>query len=260
VESQATGRDRVVVITGAGSGIGAETARAVARGGGSVVLAGRRLEALEGVARTLPSPAGALVVSADVTRRAEVEGIAARAIERFGRVDVWINNAGRGITRSVEQITDDDLDAMMRDNVKSALYGMQTILPHFKERREGHIVNVSSMLGRAPFVGFRSAYSASKHALNSLTENLRGDLAKDFPEIVVTCVLPGVVTTDFGLRSLHGGPDSRSFPGAQSAEQVAAILVEAIDERSNGDVYTQPDGLERVLQYLRGLATTKPVA
>ena len=72
------------------------------------------------------------------------------ALARFGRIDAWVNNAGRGITRPVAELTDEDFDEMMLVNVKSALYGIQAVLPHFKERRRGHIVNVSSMLGACP--------------------------------------------------------------------------------------------------------------
>jgi NADP-dependent 3-hydroxy acid dehydrogenase YdfG len=246
-------KSQVVVVTGASAGIGAALAREVARRGGSVVLAARRADKLREVASALPAPCA--VVAADVTKREDVARVLAVALEHFGGVDAWVNNAGRAISRSVADLTDDDIDAMVRDNVKSALYGMQAVLPHFKARRRGHIVNVSTMLARVPFASIRSAYSAAKHALNSLTENLRMDLAKDFPDIRVTCVMPGVVATDFGLSALHGGPDSRALPGAQSAEEVAATIADAIAGGRAGDVYTRPDGLERTVQYLRNLAS-----
>jgi NAD(P)-dependent dehydrogenase (short-subunit alcohol dehydrogenase family) len=134
---------------------------------------------------------------------------------------------------------------------------MQTAVPHFKERGRGHIVNVSSMLARVPFASFRSAYSAAKHALNSLTENLRSDLAKDFPQVRVTCVMPGVVATDFGLNALGGGVDSRTLPGAQSADEVAVVIADAVESGRAGDVYTRHEALERILQYLRDLASGK---
>ena len=203
------------------------------------------------LASAAPRRAGECVESTFRSRQLEV------ALERFGRVDAWVNNAGRGITRTVEELTDDDLDIMFRDNVKSALYGMQTVLPHFKQRRRGHLVNVSSMLARIPYASFRSAYSASKHALNSLTENLRMDLAKDFPDVRVTCVMPGVVMTDFGLNALGGGIDSRSLPGGQTAEQGAAIVADAIERGRGGDVYTGLGALERVVQYLSDLAAER---
>jgi NAD(P)-dependent dehydrogenase (short-subunit alcohol dehydrogenase family) len=247
---------RVVVVTGASAGIGAALAREVARRGGSLVLAARRAEMLHEVAKSLvaKSPPAAVVV-ADVTRRDDVGRIFASAIERFGRVDVWVNNAGRGITRSVADLTDEDVDAMIRDNVKSALYGMQAVLPHFKERRTGHIVNVSTMLARVPYASFRSAYSAAKNALNSLSENLRIDLAKEYPEVRVTTVMPGIVATDFGLNARGGGADSRSLPGAQLPEEVATLIADAIEAGRSGDVYTRHDAIDRVVQYLRDLAS-----
>lgn len=248
-------KDRVVVITGGSAGIGAALAREIGRRGGSVVIAARRADKLAEVAASTRAPCA--TVTADVTRRGDVARILEEAKARFGKVDAWVNNAGRGISRSVEELTDDDVDEMIRVNVKSALYGMQVVLPHFKERRHGHLVNVSTMLARVPFASIRSAYSAAKHALNSLTENVRMDLSRDHPEILVTCVMPGVVLTDFGLNALGGGPDSRSFPGAQSAEQVAAIIADALERGRGGDVYTALGALERVLQYISGLAAER---
>jgi short-subunit dehydrogenase len=137
---------------------------------------------------------------------------------------------------------------MFLTNVKSALYGMQAVLPHFRQRRRGHIINISSMLGRTPTAHFRSAYSASKHALNSLTANLRMELRAEFPEIAVSSVHPGVVATEFGLRALHGGPDSRKLPMAQPVEEVAAVIAEVI-MRPRADVYTRPAAKQLVVDY-----------
>jgi NAD(P)-dependent dehydrogenase (short-subunit alcohol dehydrogenase family) len=188
-----------------------------------------------------------------MTRRSEVERLRDVALARFGRIDAWVNNAGRGISRPIDQLTDDDVDAMMRDNVKSALYGMQAVLPHFREAKRGVIANVSSMLSRVPFATIRSAYSASKAALDSLTETLRLELAKDCPDIRVVLVLPGVVATDFGTNALGGGPDSRTLPGAQPVEEVARIIADGL-WAGPVDVYTRPEGLDRVIGHLRGLA------
>ena len=246
-------KSRVVVVTGASSGIGASLSRELGKRGAHVVLAARRTDKLADVARSAGE--GHLTVTADVTRREDVARIAATAIEHFGHVDAWVNNAGRGITRHILELTDDDVDAMIRDNVKSALYGMQAIVPHFKERKQGHVMNVSSMLGRIPFAGIRSAYCAAKAALDSLTETLKMDLAKDFPAVHVTTLYPGVVTTDFGLHALGGGPDSRSFPGSQSPEEVATIMADTLEHQRAGDVYTRPEAIDRVVGYLRGLAS-----
>lgn len=238
--------DKVIVITGASSGIGATTAKLVGRRGASVVLAARRETQLRAVA--VESGSKAFPVVADVTKRAEVEALVAAALGRFGRIDVWINNAGRGITRSVAELTDEDLDEMMLVNVKSVLYGMQAVLPHFKERRQGHIINISSVLSRVPFASFRSAYSASKHAMMSLTANLRTDLRAEFPDIHVSAMMPGLVATDFGLNAMHGGPDSRQLPNPQPVEEVAAVLVDLI-EHPRAEEYTRPIYKQQVAAY-----------
>jgi NADP-dependent 3-hydroxy acid dehydrogenase YdfG len=239
-------KDEVVVITGASAGIGAALAELVASRGASPVLLARREGALLEVAgRCGPH---ALPIVADVTRRADVQRALAAALARYGRVDVWVNNAGRGISRPVSELTDEDVDEMMLVNVKAPLYGMQAALEHFKARGQGHIINISSMLGRVPFAAIRSAYAASKHALNSLTANLRMELRTSHPGIVVSSVHPGVVATEFGLNARHGGMDSRQFAGAQSAEEVAAVIAEVI-ERPSADVYTRPGARQMVTAY-----------
>jgi NAD(P)-dependent dehydrogenase (short-subunit alcohol dehydrogenase family) len=238
-----------VVITGASAGIGEALADELGRRGDRLVLAARRLEKLQEVALR----SKALAVKCDVTRRNDVFQLFNQAVEHLGHVDVWVNNAGRGLSRTFEQLTDEDLDAMMRDNLKSALYGMQTVLPHFKQRGEGVIVNLSSGLARMPYATFRTAYSASKAALNSLAESLRLELAPKHPRIRILTVMPGPVATDFGNSALGGGPDSRALPGAQDPLAVARVIAEALPKR-NGDVYTRPEQEDKVVEYLRGLA------
>jgi NADP-dependent 3-hydroxy acid dehydrogenase YdfG len=239
-------KDKVVVITGASAGIGAALARLVAEKGGRPVLLARREKELNEVAAGCGPHALALVT--DVTRREEVARAVATAVARLGQIDVWVNNAGRGITRVTSELTDADLDEMITANLKSALYGMQEVLPHLRQRGRGQIINVSSMLGRVPLAPFRSAYCASKHALNALTATLRMELRASDPDIVVTSVHPGVVATEFGVRALHGGPDSRQLPGVQSAEEVAAVIVGAI-ERPRADVYTREGAQQMVMSY-----------
>jgi len=237
---------RVLVITGASSGIGAAVAERGSKRGARVVLAARRERELQAVAARCGGDAE--VVVADVTRRDDVARILERALVRFGDVDAWINNAGQGITRNVSELTDDDIDTMVSVNLKSALYGMQAVLPHFKAKRSGQIVNISSMLGRVPMFPPRSAYSAMKHALNALTANLRMELARDYPDIHITTVLPGVVATDFGNNARHGGADSRALPFAQPVDEVADVILDVI-EHPRADVYTRPGLKEQVLAY-----------
>jgi short-subunit dehydrogenase len=237
---------KVVVITGASGGIGAAVATLLGERGLSLGLVARRQDALLAVAQRCGPNALALV--ADVTRRDEVRRVVRESLARFGRVDVWINNVGQGITRMPSELTDQDVDAMMRVNVKSALYGMQEILPHFISRGEGQILNVSSMLGRVPYATFRSAYTGAKHFLNALTAMFRDEVQKRHPGIQVTLVSPPAVRTEFGQHALHGGPDSRTLPNTQSAEEVAEVIARAIETRAP-DVYTVPGAHDRVVQY-----------
>ena len=246
---------RVVVITGASGGIGAATARLLAGRGDKVTLAARRKAELAQVAEQCGE--GTRFVVTDVTRRADVEHLRDEALRAFGQVDVWINNAGRGITRPVLELTDDDFDQMMAVNTKSALYGIQAILPHFKERGAGHLINVSSALGRIPFVSIRSVYSAAKAALNSLTASLRMELRAAYPNIHVSVVMPPMVSSDFGRNALHATPPpARGLrPGVvvQTPEQAAAAIVDLIDH-PRAEVYTNPGQAEAVARYYADVA------
>ena len=231
---------KVIVITGASSGIGAELARQLAAEGHRLALAARREEELKAVAAQCGPEA--LAVVTDVRRRGDVEHLRDRTLDKLGHVDVWINNAGRGIGKRVLDLTDEDVDEMIAVNLKSALYGMQAIVPHFMERDAGHLVNVSSFLGRVPLATVRSVYSASKAALNSLTANLRMDLKQEFPNIHVSLVMPGIVATDFASNALGGTPAAPPPPGAlkpQSAEEVAAAIA-ALIANPVPEIYTNP--------------------
>lgn len=189
---------------------------------------------------------------ADVTDRAEVQRVVREALATLGRIDVWVNNVGQGISRPPSALTDADIDTMMRMNVLSALYGMQEILPHFAARGTGQIINVSSMLGRRPYVPFRSAYTGAKHFLNALTASFRAELAESHPGIIVTLVSPPVVRTEFGIRALHGGPDSRTLPNSQSAEEVAQVMADVIGT-TRTDVYTRPGAQREIAAYYAAL-------
>jgi NADP-dependent 3-hydroxy acid dehydrogenase YdfG len=242
--------DRVVVITGASGGIGAALAEILAAQGASLALVARRGDALRDVAGRCGGCAH--VAIADVTRRDEVRRVVREAITHFGGIDVWVNNAGQGINRQPTELTDEDIDEMMQINVKSVLYGMQETLPLFRARGVGHVVNVSSMLGRAPYRVPRSAYSASKHFLNALTANFRTEVQATHPGIQYSLVSPGVVKSEFSVNVRHGGPDSRGFPGAQEVADAAAVIANVIDTR-RPDVYTQPGSRERILSYYASL-------
>jgi short-subunit dehydrogenase len=216
---------KVVAITGASSGIGAAAAESIARRGGSVVLIARREQELNDAAARCGE--NALPVVADATTRDDVKRVVATAIDRFGHIDVWVNNVGRGITRKPSELTDADIDDIMRVNVKSALYGVQEVLPHFRARGSGHIIN------------------------------LREELKTTFPDIAVTLVSPGVVATEFGANAMHGGPDSRSLPNAQDVGEVGEVIAWAIETR-RPDVYTWRGAKASILEFQSRLGEDPP--
>ena len=238
--------EKVVVITGASSGIGEALAILLAERRQNVVLVARRREALKAVAERCEHRS--LIIDADMTVRDEVKRTVSETIAALGRIDVWVNNVGQGITRPPSQLTDEDIVEVMKVNVKSALYGMQEVLPYFKERGDGHIINVSSMLGRIPYAMIRSAYCGAKHFLNALTATIREEVQQTHPHIQFSLVSPGVVRTNFGLNAMHGGPDSRSFPESQSAEEVAVVMADLIQSRAP-DVYTRKGAHDVVVGY-----------
>jgi len=237
-------KDKVIVITGASTGIGAALAEVATGRGAKVVLAARRQAELSALADRL----GGLAVTTDVTRRADIDRLRDQTLAAHGRIDVWINNAGRGISRPVAQLTDDDVDDMILTNVKSVLYGIQAVLPHFREHKRGHIITVSSMLGRIPMASIRSAYSAAKAAVTSLMTSLRLELAQELPDVHISTVFPGVVATDFGKNALHGGPDSRALPMAQPVGEVATVIADLI-EHPRPEVYTRPELAQLAARY-----------
>jgi short-subunit dehydrogenase len=250
--------DKVIVITGASAGIGAALAIELSGRGATTVLVARREAELQAVAAQCGAAAHvevaagdgpvAFVEVADVTRRSQVTRVVVDTIARHGRIDVWVNNAGQGIWRLPSELTDDDIDEMMRVNVKSVLYGCQAILPHFKARGAGQIVNVSSVLGRLPMALQRSAYSGAKHFLNAFTAMLRAEVHETHPDIAISLISPGIVRTEFGLNARHGGVDSRVLPESQSAEEVAVVIADAI-ESPKPDVYTRAGWQARVAGY-----------
>jgi short-subunit dehydrogenase len=244
---------KTIVITGASAGIGAAIAHRLANDGHRLVLTARRDNALREVAAEADrrGASGTLVVPSDVTKRADVYAVRDAALSTYGSFDVWINNAGRGITKSVLDLTADELDEMMAVNVKSALYGMQAAASHFLDRGAGHLINISSFLGRVPLATHRSGYNAAKAALNALTANMRVELHARNPAIHTTLVMPGLVATEFA-RNVLGGSRDVAIPSGlsvQTAEQVADVIADVIAE-PKAEVFTNPDSARMAVEYL----------
>jgi NAD(P)-dependent dehydrogenase (short-subunit alcohol dehydrogenase family) len=209
-------RGRTVLVTGASSGIGRETALAFAEAGANLVLVARRAKALAAVAtRARKSGVQALAAAADVTKPAEVTAAFRKAVKRFRSVDIVVNNAGVLIPAEVATMKDADLHTMLGVNLFGALHVMQAAVAIMRKQGRGHIVNVASLAGRrgiSPLGG----YCASKFALIGLTEALRTELVGE--RIHVSMVLPGVVDTPMAAAATqdteHGGywPQALNMP------------------------------------------------
>jgi short-subunit dehydrogenase len=216
-------KDRVVIITGASSGIGAAAARAFADAGARVVLAARDEQRLAAVARDLRG--SALVVPTDVAERAAVEALVERVVAEFGGVDIVVNNAGVGLAAPVAELSAADFERALAVDLFGPLALTQAALPHMRQHRRGQLIYVSSVVGlRAlPYLG---GYAAAKAALDRLTEALRVELRGS--GVAVTLVRPGTTRTGFAERRLGSGRERRRVSArAATPEQVARALVRA---------------------------------
>jgi NADP-dependent 3-hydroxy acid dehydrogenase YdfG len=192
----ASSDDPVLLITGASSGIGAATARAAA-GSYRLVLAGRRIKALDVVSGELGGTERALPVRCDVSEWDQVEAMVARALEQFGRIDAVFANAGFGAKRGFMEDSVEHWRSMVLTNVLGPALTIRATLPHILERGTGHYLITSSIAGRITLPG--SLYSATKWAATSIGQNLRGELRQmhDNRTIRVSVIEPGMVDTPF---------------------------------------------------------------
>jgi len=214
--------DRVVIVTGASSGIGAAFARLAAGEGARLVLAARRTERLEALAAELP---GALAVTTDLRDPAQVRRLVAAAAEAFGRVDVLVNNAGQGMHVPVEEARLEDLQAIVELNLYGPLVAMQAVLPLMRAQGGGAIVNVSSNTTRMVIPGI-GPYSATKCALNQLSATARAEWAAD--GVVVSVVHPSVTATEFHQTLRAGAMRGGGRLAPEAPEVVARAILEAI--------------------------------
>jgi short-subunit dehydrogenase len=224
---------KTAIITGASSGIGEATARELARRGAAVVLAARNTEKLETLEHAILASGGcAISVETDVSDRASVENMVGAAMESFGSVDVLVNNAGLGLSGRVSELRHEDLRYVFEVNVIGAVNCVQCALPFME--RGSRIINVSSVVGlRAiPMVG---GYSASKFALNALSDAMRVELFSR--GISVSTVYPGTTRTSFRDNSRRTSNEKRGWrPSGVPPEKVAAKIARAA-EKGPRDVY-----------------------
>lgn len=217
---------KVVVITGASSGIGRASAVAFADAGCRLVLAARRLQALEDTARLCRARGGdAHVVQTDVTVTADLEHLRDEALERFGRIDVWVNNAG---TTYFARLDEGDLAAHQRvidTNLIAPIVATRLVLPVFRRQRAGTLINIGSVLSQVGQT-YVPAYVISKFGLRGLSEAVRADVA-DIPGIHVSTVLPYAVDTPhFEDAANATGKEARAMQPIQEPEDVASAIVD----------------------------------
>lgn len=187
-------KDKVVVITGASSSMGAAAARHLAAEGASVVLGARRSDRIEALAAEITQAGGkAIAVTTDVTRRDDLKNLVDATVNTYGCIDVLINNAGVMPLSPLDRLKVDEWDQMIDVNLKGVLYGIAAALPHMKARKSGHIINLSSVAGHKLFGG-SAVYSATKFGVRALSEGLREEVAPD--NIRVTIISPGAVRTE----------------------------------------------------------------
>ncbi len=225
---------KVVVITGASSGLGEAVARHLAQQGAKLVLGARRLDRLRTLAQALSLGEDA-AVQTDVTRHEQVQRLVDRAVQAHGRIDVIINNAGLMPQSPLERGKIDDWDRMIDVNIKGVLYGIAAALPHMKARRSGHIINVSSVAGHKVRAG-GAVYAATKHAVRVISEGLRQEV-KPY-NIRTTILSPGMVATEL--------PDSITEPDIAQAMRKAyegAIPADAF-ARAVAFAMSQPDEVD----------------
>jgi NADP-dependent 3-hydroxy acid dehydrogenase YdfG len=223
---------KVVVITGASSGIGESTARFLAQRGAKVVLGARRKDRIDSVVKEISSEGGKVVgFPVDVAKRSDVEALIKGAIETFGRVDVLVNNAGIMPIAPIEALKVDEWDRQIDVNLKGVLYGVAAVLPQMQKQKSGHLINIASVFGIKVYAPGGTVYCATKAAVRTLTEGLRVELHSQ--NIRCTIVSPGAVTTDLPESSSDEATRKHLreiYKTAIPATSIASAIAYAIEQ------------------------------
>ncbi len=228
--------DKVVLITGASSGIGEAAARLLAQRGAKLMLAARRKDRLRAVSDEIEQAGGTVTYQVtDVTDHAQVQELADAALERYGRIDVLVNNAGLMPLSPLDLLKVDEWDRMIDVNIKGVLYGVAAVLPHMRSRKQGHIINLSSVAGYKVFPT-SAVYSATKFAVRAISEGVRQESRG---EIRSTNISPGAVTTE--LPSTISDADvagnvEQIYADAIGADAIAHAIAYAIEQPDDVDV------------------------
>ncbi len=226
---------KIVVITGASSGLGEATARLLSAQGASVVLGARRVDRIQSLADELTGGGGkALAITTDVTHCDQVKRLVDAAVQTYGRIDVMINNAGLMPHSPLERLKIDDWNRMIDVNIKGVLYGIAAALPYMKQQKAGHIINVSSVAGHKVRPG-SAVYAATKHAVRVISEGLRQEV-KPY-NIRTTVISPGAVATELPnsvtepdiAENIHKFYEEIAIPADSFARAVAFAMSQPED-------------------------------
>ena len=231
---------KVVVVTGASSGIGEATAKRLAEDGAVVVLAARRLDRLEKIKKEIESKDGrAFIFKVDVTKKEEVDSFVAETLRQLGRIDVLVNNAGIMPLSMMQNLRVTEWDRTIDVNIKGVLYGIAAVLPVFRKQKSGHIVNIASVGGRRVYAGC-AVYCATKFAVRAISEGLRQELDPS-EKIRVTVIEPGAVATELP-SSIHDEDQKerlKQFSKAITfleAEDIAESIYYAVSQKDRVNV------------------------
>jgi NADP-dependent 3-hydroxy acid dehydrogenase YdfG len=229
--------DKTVIITGASSGIGEAVALRLAKNGAAVVLGARRVERLQSLAAQVEAEGGKVsAFPCDVTKRSDLEKIAAHALEKFGSIDALVNNAGVMPISRLDMYDVDGWDRTIDTNIKGVLYAIAAVLPQMKQQKSGHIISIASVAGHK-INGGSAVYAASKHSVRVISEALRQEVTKD--GIRVTIVSPGATQSELFEKILDPASQKR-IEGAHEialpADSVARAIAYAMEEPDEVDI------------------------
>ncbi len=227
---------KVAVITGASMGIGEALARLFVEEGAAVVMTSRDQARLEAARARVGHPDRTLALTCDVRNREEIDRVRSLTVHNFGRLDIWVNNAGHGLNDSVEMMERDAYRHMFDTNLFGAIDGMQAAIPTMKQQGGGTIINISSAAGHIP-LPFAAAYSATKFALNAIGKAARMELRGSGVNVLTVC--PGYIATDFHINKTPGR-DPRRLDDTRKGATVETVARDVLDGYLKGkrEIYT----------------------